>query len=89
MNRDEAERGILKLDPIESSKKHLKYRVVCDCGEYLGQTYLSHPHRSDDYTHLVSSIARQLRVTSPFVRELGACTKGRAEYLVERGHDHS
>lgn len=72
-----------KLDmALDDRGDHRVYRLHVD-GAFVLKTKLSRgsaSHRTlgDD---LVSAMARQLRVTTPFFRELTQCTKSHDDYL--------
>ncbi len=93
MKPTEAARGLRKLDPTNVNTDHEQFSVYCDCGAYLGKTHLSHGQKGrkggKDVGHLVPAMARQLRITGPLLRDIIGCSKGRAEYLAARDHDHS
>jgi hypothetical protein len=65
------------------------YRIVCDCGTYLGRTYLSHGSPGKDIGTNANKMAQQLRIPMALFRELAGCTASRPEYLMARGHNHS
>lgn len=89
MNRGEAERGVRKLTDDEVSRAHKFFYVVCDCGENLGRTHLSHGARGEDIgRQREADMAHQLGVSTGFFRDIVGCTKDRADYLAVRGHQH-
>jgi hypothetical protein len=85
----EAEHGIRKLSPKVVDTDHRMFRVVCDCGVYIGRTHLSHGASGRDLGTLANLMARQLHIPMTTFRDLVGCTIGRAEYLAARGHQHT
>jgi hypothetical protein len=85
----EAERGVLKLLPTVVNTHHRMYRVTCDCGTYLGRTYISHGSPGKDIGTNANKMAKQLHITLTLFRELADCKASRPEYLAARGHIHS
>jgi hypothetical protein len=84
----EAERGLRKLTDQVVDTDHQFFRVLCDCGAYVGRTHLSHGPKGRDIGDLASKMARQLSIPMPLFRDIVTCTAGRAEYLAARGHQH-
>ncbi len=80
--------GKLEAEPLGGA--HRKYRVTCDCGEYIATVPLSrqrgrHKEVGDD---IVTSLGRSLGVSMRRVRRLDDCTESRREFLATHGHDH-
>lgn len=64
------------------------FRIICDCGQYLARTHLSHQTGGRDIDYLASKMARQLGISLPVFQDIVGCSRGRRDYLDARGHHH-
>ena len=89
MTRDDAAAGLKKLDPVTRTTGDRQYRLVRDCGAYLGWTKMS---RKLGTAHLGAALevamAQQLGIRKALWREIAGCTRGLREFLVAHGHWH-
>jgi hypothetical protein len=81
--------GLVKLKAKERTTGDRQYRLVCECGTYLGFTKMSRNVGSQTLgDNLESLMARQLGITSSLWRSIAGCQKGLREFLTAHGHWH-
>lgn len=89
MTTDEAVAGVRKLDPVSRDTGDRQYRLVCECGTYLGWTKMSRkPGNAHLGPWLEGAMAQQLGIEKALWRDIAACSKGRREFLAAHGHLH-
>lgn len=65
-----------------------KFRVVCDCGDYLGWTKVSRKPNEQIGAPIEAKIPGQLGINRPLWEEISGCRKGWLDYQAALGHAH-
>ena len=89
MTGDDAVAGLKKLPASARNTGDRQYRIVCECGAYLGFTKMSRNTGNRNISaNLESLMARQMGISTRLWRDIAGCTKGLREFLTAQGHWH-